>query len=76
MGDLYVSGIEVPASLPPPPVGSTSAGQDRFRGEVPSTLQPFLAPSAAPGTARTYEAALRAIAPKVSAKLRSCILPA
>ena len=37
------------------------------------TLQSLLAPSAAPGTVRTYEATSSAIAPKVSAKLSLCV---
>ena len=72
---MSASGIEVPASLPPPPVGSTSAGHDRFRKEAHCALQQLLAYSAASGTARNYEATLRAIAPKVSAKLSLRVLP-
>ena len=40
-----------------------------------STLHSLSAPSVAPGKVRTYEATLRAIAPKVSAKLSSSVLP-
>ena len=39
------------------------------------TLHSLLAPSAAPGTVRTYEATLRAIAPKALAKLSLRALP-
>ena len=70
--DLSVSDVALPASLLPPPIGSPSAEQGSFRKEARCTLQSLSAPSAAPGTARTHEATLRAIAPKASAKLNSC----
>ena len=73
--DLSVSGVEVPASLLPPPVGPTSSGRNRFCKEARSTPLSSSAPSAAPGAARTYEASLRANVLKVSAKLSSRILP-
>ena len=50
------------ASSPPPAMGSPSAEQERFRKEAYSTPQSLFAPSRY--TARTYEATLRAIAPR------------
>ena len=75
LGDFPVSDVAVPASLLPPPPGSPLAERERFRKEARSTLQPLFAPSAVPGTVRTHETTLRAIAPKVTAKLSSCVLP-
>ena len=66
-----------PASLLPPAFGAPSAEQECFRQEVRRTLQSIFASSAAPGTVRLYEvqATLRALAPKVAAKLSSRALP-
>ena len=75
LGDFPVSDVAVPASLLPPPPGSPLAERERFRKEARSTLQPLFAPSAVPGTVRTHETTLRAIAPKVTAKFSSCVLP-
>ena len=70
LGDLYVSDIEDPSSLRPPPVGATSAARERCRKEVSGTFHWLSAPSASPGAVRTYGPTLRAFAPKVSTKLR------
>ena len=74
MGDLSVSDISLPASSLPPALRTPSAKR-RFRQEVRDALQSLFALSAAPGTVRTYETPLRAIAPKVAAKLSSRALP-
>ena len=72
---LPVSDAAAHASSLPPAIGPPSAEQERFCEEVYGALQLFFAPGAAPGTARTYEATIRGIAPKVTAKLSSCVLP-
>ena len=56
-------------------LGSPSAEQERFRKEVHSALHSLFARGASPGSARTYEATLRAIAPKVPATLRASAAP-
>ena len=76
LGDLYVSDIEDPSSLRPPPVGATSAARERCRKEVSGTFHWLSAPSASPGAVRTHGPTLRAFAPKVSTKLSLCVLPA
>ena len=73
--DLSVSGIALPASLHPPVMCAASAEQERFRQGVRSAIQSLFASSAAPGTVRTYGATLRAIAPRVTAKPSSRVLP-
>ena len=60
--DLSVSEIAVPVSLLPQALGSPPAEQDRFRKEVHRSPLSVCASSAAPGTVRTDEATLRAIA--------------
>ena len=69
LGDLVASDISAPASFPPAAFGTPSVDQER------SALQSLFASSAAPGTVRTPGATLRAIAPKVTAKLSACVLP-
>lgn len=75
IGDLSVSDIPVPVSLLPPASGAPSVEQGRFRRELHRAHRPIFASSTPPGTVRTYEATLRAIAPKVTAKLSSRLLP-
>ena len=58
-----------------PASGTTSIEQQNFRRKVVEAAQSAFPNSAAPGTVRTYEATLRAIAPKVTAKLGSKVLP-
>ena len=72
---LPVYGITAPTSLLPPGMGPLSTEWERPRQEVRITLQSLFASSAASGTVRTYEAALRAIAPNVTADLRLRALP-
>ena len=52
-----------------------SIERQNFRREVVETAQSALAASAAPGTVRTKEATLPAIAPEVTAKLGPKVLP-
>ena len=73
--DSSVLGAAASVSFLPPALGAPSAEQARFREEARSTLQSLSAPSAAPGTVRTNEATLRAIAPKITARLSSRALP-
>ena len=79
-GDEARGGDPVPADLTmsraprehdvlPPAQGALSLEQPEFRREVCATAKSAFATSAAPGTVRTYDARLRAIAPKVTAKL-------
>ena len=75
IGDLSVSDIWIPASFATPVRCTPSVGQERFHQEVRSTLQYSFASSAAPSSVRTYEATLRATAPKVAAKLISRAIP-
>ena len=49
--------------------------QQNFRREVCATAKPVFATSALPGAVRTYEARLRASAPRFTAKLGSQVLP-
>ena len=58
----------------PPADGALSSARQDFRREVVEAVQSAFATSAAPGTARTYEAALRAVASKVTAKLGPLVL--
>ena len=71
MGDMGVSDMSGPASLLPLAFGALSAEQERFRQEVRRTPQSIFTSSAALGTVRPYGATLRALAPKVAAKLSS-----
>ena len=66
--DLSAADVAAPTSPLPPALGTPSAEQEGCRKEVRSTLQSLFALSATSGTVRTYEATLRAIAPKVTAK--------
>ena len=72
---LSFSDIAAPAPLRPPALGAASSEQERFREEADGLPQSLFALSAAPGTVRTCEAALRATAPKLRGRLTPCVLP-
>ena len=57
------------------PVGSGPQAHRQFRADVCDVLSSAFAASAAPGTVRTYGAVLKNIAPPVSSKLGSSVLP-
>ena len=63
-----------PLSLPPA-LGTSILGQVRLRSELQDTNRGLMSPSAAPGAVRTYEAALKSIAPRFPDKLRSSVPP-
>ena len=58
-----------------PPASALSSTQVAFRRDLFVTLQSAFEMSAANGTVRTYEATLRNIVPKVSAKWGPPVLP-
>ena len=58
-----------------PPASALSPAQQAFRRDLFVTLQSAVEVSAASGTARTCEATLRNIVPKVTLKLVSQVLP-
>ena len=58
-----------------PPASMLPPTQEVSRREISATARYVFEVSAAAGAARTYEAALRSIAPKVALKLGSEVLP-
>ena len=57
------------------PAHTLSPDQGSFRQQLLATLQSAFSTSAASGTVRTYESALRAIAPKIALKLGAQVSP-
>ena len=56
-GDFFVADVAAPASSSPPPIGSTSAEEDRFREEVRGALQSLSASSANLRSSVTHDCA-------------------
>ena len=59
--DLFASHVSSQIVLPPPTTRPATLPQGRFRRELLGAVQTLLGSSAAPGTVRTYEAALRSL---------------
>ena len=73
--DLSVSLAPRERGVSPSAEGAPSLEQQNFRREVFATAQSAFVASAAHGAVRAYEATLRAIAPKVAAKLGDQVSP-
>ena len=73
--DLSVSLALHEREVLPPTDGAPSIGHQNFRLELVETAHSAFATGATLGTVRTYEATLRAIAPKVTANLGPKVLP-
>ena len=58
-----------------PPAASPSAEQETFRRDLLEVVRSTFSANAASSTVHTYEAVLRGIVPKVTAKLGSSVLP-
>ena len=58
-----------------PPAASLSSEQEGFRRDLLEVVKTTFGANASTGTVHTYEAVLRGIAPKVTLKLGSAVLP-
>ena len=58
-----------------PPAVAPSPEQEAFRRDLLGVVRSAFGACASSGTARTYETVLKSIAPKVTAKLGSSVLP-
>ena len=73
--DLAVSLAPRELGVATPAEGTLSSERQSSRREVVATAQSPLATSAAPGSVRTYETPVRAIAPRVAANLGAQVFP-
>ena len=73
--DLSVSPAPSGQDVLAPAAGPLSSEQESFRRELFSAAPSVFVASAAPGAVRTFEATLRVVVPKVSAKIGARVLP-